>query len=156
MQINLLTIGQKMPEWINNGYQEYAKRLPPDYRLQLIEIPSQKRSKSCAIELILQQEGQKLLSAADPQGPIIAFDRQGQVFSTEQLAQKLLKWHDLGENPNFLVGGPEGISKECLQRSQQVWSLSALTFPHPLVRVIIAEQIYRAWSILSHHPYHRA
>lgn len=156
MQINLLTIGQKMPEWIQNGYQEYTKRLPADYRLHLIEIPAQKRVKSSSLETVLQLEGEKLLGAADSNGPIIAFDRQGTPFTTEQLAQRLQKWHDLSIHPNLLVGGPEGLSPHCLQNSQQIWSLSPLTFPHPLVRVMIAEQIYRAWSIIAHHPYHRS
>lgn len=153
--INLIVVGRKMPTWINAGYKEYAQRLPTDYRLQLIEINSQKRNKTSSLVNILQKEGDDLLAAAHPHGPIIAFDRQGQTFSTEQLARNLQAWHDQSLHPNFLVGGPEGLSAECLKRSHQTWSLSALTFPHPLVRVIIAEQIYRAWSILSHHPYHR-
>lgn len=154
MQIKLLAIGNKMPAWVNAGFSEYAKRLPSDYQLQLIEIPSQKRNKSSVIEQVLQLEGEKLLAAAS--SPVIAFDRQGQGVNTEQLAIQLQNWHDNNYNPSFLVGGPEGLSPGCLKRADKVWSLSALTFPHPLVRIILAEQIYRAWSILSHHPYHRS
>lgn len=153
MEIKLIAIGTKMPAWVNTGFAEYAKRLPADYRLQLLEIPSQKRTKTSVTTQVLQQEGEKLLAAA--QAPIIALDRQGITLSTAQLAKYLQQWHDGSQNPSFLAGGPEGLAPACLQRAAQIWSLSALTFPHPLVRVILAEQIYRAWSILAHHPYHR-
>jgi 23S rRNA (pseudouridine1915-N3)-methyltransferase len=154
MIIKLIAIGNKMPAWVNSGFAEYAKRLPTDYQLQLVEIPSQKRTKSSVVEQVLQQEGEKLLAAATP--PLIALDRQGATLTTEQLAKHLQNWHDNSQNPSLLIGGPEGLSPACLKRAEKVWSLSALTFPHPLVRVILAEQIYRAWSILSHHPYYRS
>ena len=154
MLIKLIAIGNKMPSWVNAGFAEYAKRLPTDYQLQLIEIPSQKRTKSSVVDQVLQLEGEKLLAAATT--PLIALDRQGKTFSTEQLAKQLQTWHDNSENPSLLIGGPEGLAPSCLKRASTVWSLSALTFPHPLVRIILAEQIYRAWSILSHHPYHRS
>ncbi len=143
-----------MPAWVNAGFREYAQRLPSDYALQLTEIPSQKRTKSSVIDQILLVESEKLISAATK--PVIAFDRQGKAVNTEQLAKQLQTWHDHHENPSFLIGGPEGLHPSCLNQASQVWSLSALTFPHPLVRIILAEQIYRAWSILSHHPYHRS
>jgi 23S rRNA (pseudouridine1915-N3)-methyltransferase len=138
-------VGHKMPAWVNTGFAEYAKRLPADYQLQLIDIPSRKHPKN---------SGEKLLLAAQP--PIIALDRQGQSISTAQLAAYLQQWHDAHQNPSLLVGGPDGLSPDCLKQAEKVWSLSALTFPHPLVRIILAEQIYRAWSIISHHPYHRS
>ena len=153
MLIKLIAVGTKMPAGVETGFAEYSKRLPSDYQIQLIEIPSQKRTKSSVIEQVLEIEGQKLLSAAD--SPIIALDRLGETVTTEQLAKYLQNWHDDHLNPSLLIGGPEGLSKSCLKRAYFKWSLSALTFPHPLVRVILAEQIYRAWSILNHHPYHR-
>ncbi len=143
-----------MPEWVNAGFAEYMKRLPVDYQLRLIEIPSLKRTKSSNLEQLLQIEGERLLAAATQ--PIIALDRQGKALNTKQLAQELQTWHDYGSEPSFLIGGPEGLSKACLDRSEKIWSLSDLTFPHPLVRILMAEQIYRAWSIISHHPYHRS
>lgn len=154
MLIKLIAIGNKMPAWVNAGFTEYAKRLPVDYQLQLVEIPGQKRLKSSVVEQILHREGEKLLASAHP--PIIALDREGIAFNTGQLAKQLQNWHDGGQSPCILIGGPEGLSPSCLRRADKVWSLSALTFPHPLVRIILAEQIYRAWSILHHHPYHRS
>lgn len=156
MQINLIAVGDRMPEWVKSSYQEYSKRLPADYRLHLIEIPAPKRTKSMAIKHIVAEEGVKLLGAAEPSCPLIALDRKGRSFSTEDLAKKIANWHDVYPYINLLVGGPEGLSNACIDQAQEIWSLSALTFPHPLVRVILAEQIYRAWSILAHHPYHRS
>ncbi len=153
MYIKLIAIGNKMPTWVTIGFAEYAKRLPPDYHLDLIEIPAEKRTKNRNVEQILQEEGKKLLAAAEQ--PIIVLDRQGKALTTLQLAKHLQNWRDLSQNISLLIGGPEGLSPECLQKANQTWSLSALTFPHPLVRIILAEQIYRAWSIISHHPYHR-
>jgi 23S rRNA (pseudouridine1915-N3)-methyltransferase len=144
MQIKLIAVGNKMPAWITAGYTEYAKRLPADYQLNLVEIPSQQSAKL----------DEKILAAA--RSPIVALDRQGEILTTLQLAKYLQSWHDNSQNLSLLVGGPEGLSSSCLQHADKVWSLSALTFPHPLVRVILAEQIYRAWSILSNHPYHRS
>ena len=156
MQINLIAVGKRMPEWVNTGYYEYAKRLPADYCLHLIEITSEKRTKSRSKIQILDLEAEKLLNVITKPGPVIALDRQGQSLHTEQLATILQQWHDLNHHAHILIGGPEGLGTACLKRAQAIWSLSALTLPHPLVRIIIAEQIYRAWSIISRHPYHRS
>ncbi len=151
--IKLIAVGTKMPAWVNEGFVEYQKRLPIDYQLQLIEIHSEKRTKNSVMERIQQREGEKLLAAGA--SPLIALDRQGESLTTEKLAKNLEYWRDTQQNPSFLVGGPEGLSSQCLKSADKIWSLSAMTFPHPLVRIILAEQIYRAWSILIHHPYHR-
>lgn len=153
MHVKLIAIGNKMPDWVNTGFNEYAKRLPIDYHLQLIEIPAQKRTKNTVAEQVMVAETEKLLAVAT--SPIIALDRRGKSIDTEKLAYQLQHWHDQQQSPSLLVGGPEGLSADGLKQADAVWSLSALTFPHPLVRVILAEQIYRAWSILSHRPYHR-
>ncbi len=142
-----------MPAWVMEGFKEYQKRLPPDYQIQLIEVPSEKRTKNSVVEKILHREGEKLLTASS--SPIIALDRQGESLTTEKLAKNLAGWHDNQQNPSILIGGPEGLSANCLKSADKIWSLSAMTFPHPLVRIILAEQIYRAWSILINHPYHR-
>ncbi len=143
-----------MPAWVNEGFKEYQKRLPQDYQIQLIEIPSEKRTKNSVVEKILFHEGEKLLSASSP--PIIALDRQGETLTTEKLAKHLSSWHDDQQSPSLLIGGPEGLSSHCLNHADKIWSLSAMTFPHPLARIILTEQIYRAWSILINHPYHRS
>jgi len=155
MQINLIAIGQKMPGWVTQGYQEYAKRLPDAYQLILHEIPAQHRGKNANIKQTLSKEADLMLAAIPKGSLVIALDRLGKSISTAHLAKSLQQWHDLSQNISILIGGPEGIDPLCLHKIQTKWSLSALTLPHPLVRVVLAEQIYRAYSIINRHPYHR-
>jgi 23S rRNA (pseudouridine1915-N3)-methyltransferase len=155
MRIALIAVGTRMPDWVEQGYQEYARRLPADYALQLVEISAGKRGKGADIARITQQEGEKMLAAIPKGARVIALDVQGRGWSTEQLAQAMDEWRHDGRDVALLVGGPEGLAPECLAQAEQRWSLSPLTLPHPLVRIVVAEQLYRAWSILHHHPYHR-
>lgn len=155
MLIRILAIGNKMPSWVDEGYLEYAKRFPFSCQLEIVEIPAEKRTKQADIARITEREGQKLLAAIKPGNRIIALDVKGQTWSTEQLANHLNTWHQEGRNTDLLIGGPDGLSPVCLQKAEMKWSLSALTLPHPLVRIILAEQLYRALSILQKHPYHR-
>jgi 23S rRNA (pseudouridine1915-N3)-methyltransferase len=155
MKIRLLTITHKLPAWIQTGYQEYAKRLPPAYALELIEIPAEKRTANANLKQLTEREGEKMLALIKSQHRIIALDVQGELWSTEQLADKLARWSQDGRPIDLLVGGPEGLAPACLQRAETKWSLSPLTFPHLLVKLIVAEQMYRAWTILQGHPYHR-
>jgi 23S rRNA (pseudouridine1915-N3)-methyltransferase len=156
MKIHLLAVGQKMPAWVEDGYQEYAHRMPPEVRLELKEITAGKRGKNADVARILYEEGQRLQAAIPKNAHIVALDVKGKTFSTEQLASRLGEWMQSGQDIALLVGGPEGLSDECRDLAQEHWSLSKLTFPHPLVRIIVAEQLYRAWSVLKNHPYHRA
>lgn len=144
-----------MPAWVNQGYTEYARRLPADCALHLTEIPAAKRGKNADIPRILEQEGGRMLAVLPKGAQVIALDVQGVPWSTPQLASALTAWREDGRDVALLVGGPEGLADACLARAAQRWSLSPLTLPHPMVRVVIAEQLYRAWSILSGHPYHR-
>jgi 23S rRNA (pseudouridine1915-N3)-methyltransferase len=155
MQIHLLAVGSKMPGWVQDGYAEYARRMPPECRLNLIEIPLAKRSKSSATEQLRQQEGERLLAAVPKNAALWALDSGGKSWSTEQLAEQLDGWLQGGQDLALMIGGPDGLSAQCLQQAGGRWSLSPLTLPHPLVRVIVAEQLYRAISILRHHPYHK-
>lgn len=155
MKIRLLTITHKSPAWIQEGYEDYAKRLPPSCALELIEIPAEKRTANADLKRIMEREGEKMLAAIKPQHHVIALDKGGKSWTSEQLSSQLSGWLQSGENIDLLVGGPEGISPACLARARETWSLSALTFPHLLVRLIVAEQVYRAWSILQNSPYHR-
>jgi 23S rRNA (pseudouridine1915-N3)-methyltransferase len=155
MRLRLIAVGCKMPAWVETGYLEYAKRLPPGFALQLLEIPAEKRSKQSDIARITEKEGEKILQAIEPGTLVIALDVLGKAISTKQLAVSLRSWRDENLNVDLLVGGPDGLATACLQRAQLKWSLSALTLPHSLVRIVISEQIYRAFSILSNHPYHR-
>lgn len=145
-----------MPAWVDEGYREYARRMPHECRLVLNEIPLAQRSKSQAIERAVNEEGKRMLAALSDRQQVIALDVKGRSWSTEQLAQQLDNWKQDGRDISLLVGGPDGLATECLQRAEQAWSLSSLTLPHPLVRVLLAEQLYRAWSLNSGHPYHRA
>ena len=156
MQINLVAVGTRMPAWVNEGYQEYARRLPRECSLVLKEIPLAQRSKSQPVERAVNEEGKRMLAALSDRQQVIALDVKGRSWSTEQLAQQLDSWMQDGRDISLLVGGPDGLAAECLQRAGQAWSLSPLTLPHPLVRVLLAEQLYRAWSLNAGHPYHRA
>lgn len=145
-----------MPAWVEAGYSEYAQRMPPEARLELKEIAAGKRGKNADVARILQDEGQRLQTAIPKNTHIVALDVKGKSFTTEQLASRLGEWMQSGQDIVLLVGGPEGLSVECRDLAHEHWSLSTLTFPHPLVRIIVAEQLYRAWSVLKNHPYHRA
>ncbi len=155
MRIVLIAVGSKMPAWVEQGYQEYARRLPADCALQLVEIPAGKRGKGADIARITRREGEKMLAAAPKGAHIVALEVTGRAWSTENLSAELDNWLHDGRDVVLLVGGPEGLAPECVARAEQRWSLSRLTLPHPLVRIVVAEQLYRAWSILQNHPYHR-
>lgn len=156
MNINLIAVGEKMPRWVQDGYQEYSKRLPAECRLNLLEIPARHRGKNADLARILRQEGQAMLAAIPKGNLVIALDVKGKPWSTEALSDQMEGWMSGGQDVALLVGGPEGLAAECLTVARNRWSLSPLTLPHPLVRVVLAEQLYRAWSILRNHPYHRA
>lgn len=155
MQISLIAVGTRMPVWVTQGYEEYARRLPPDCSVQLVEIPAGKRSKGADLARITQKEGQQTLAAVPRGARVVAMDVKGRPWSTEELAKEMDGWRHDGRDVALLVGGPEGLAPECLKTAEQSWSLSKMTLPHPLVRIVVAEQLYRAWSILHNHPYHR-
>jgi len=155
MRIRLLAVGTKMPKWVEQGVDEYRKRLPPELKLELKEIALGKRGKGADIRRAISSEGQLMLAAIGERDRVVALDVKGKPWSTEQLAGNLRDWQLGGDNISLLVGGPDGLADDCLQRADQRWSLSALTLPHPLVRIVLAEQLYRAWTVNSNHPYHR-
>lgn len=145
-----------MPGWVTDAWQDYARRMPRELALELREIPLQKRGKNADIARMKRDEGRALLAATSPGDHVVALDGGGKTWSTEQLATNLEAWMGQGRDCCFLVGGADGHDRDCLAAAQQRWSLGALTLPHPLVRVILAEQLYRAWTIIQRHPYHRA
>ena len=155
MKIKLLAVGTKMPDWVTAGYESYAKRFPSDFSFQLIEIPMAKRSKSSDIARLKQKEGDAILAATKGSQVVVALDVLGKPWSTEQLAQHCKQWRSQGQTISLMVGGPDGLSPDCLKAAHLKWSLSPLTLPHPMVRILLVEQFYRAWSILQNHPYHR-
>lgn len=155
MKIHLQAIGTKMPSWVNQGFQEYSKRLQSEITLHLKEIPAEKRSTNSVTETIMQKEGSKLINGVKSNDYVIALDVEGKSLSTEKLADRLNTLSMEHGNIYCWVGGPDGLSQEARQRANEKWSLSAMTLPHPLVRIVLAEQIYRAWTIIKGHPYHK-
>ena len=156
MKIRLVSVGTRMPQWVQAGVEEYRRRLPRDFEMIVTEIPLGSRSKSVATRAAMQKEGEACLRAVEKDDYLVALDVKGTVLGTETMAQAFGALRDEGRNISLVVGGPDGLDPSVLKAAHATWSLSALTFPHPLVRVILAEQIYRVWSILGGHPYHRA
>ena len=150
MRIRLIAVGGKMPRWVELGWQEYVKRLPPEITLELVEIPLSTRGKNADVQRLIRQEGAAMLAKVQ-----VTLEVEGKPWSTEQLAEQLDAWRLDARTVNLMVGGPEGLAPEVCAKSEQRWSLSPLTLPHPLVRVLLGEQIYRAWTVLAGHPYHK-
>lgn len=144
-----------MPSWVSQAYDEYAKRLPRELQPKLIELPLAARTKSSNTEKIKEQEGKQICSTLSKGDRLIALDVLGKPLSTEILANKLSQWQMQGENISITIGGPDGLSQACKSRASELWSLSACTLPHPLVRVVLIEQLYRAWTMTQNHPYHK-
>ncbi|WPL18123.1 Ribosomal RNA large subunit methyltransferase H [Thiorhodovibrio winogradskyi] len=155
MRISLLSVGRRMPAWVVQGFGEYAKRLPKECDLRLVEIEPVARTKGGDRMRAISLEGERILQAVPKGAWVVALDVGGPSWSTEALALELKHWMASGQDVALLVGGADGLSSACLARADARWSLSPLTFPHPLVRVILAEQLYRAWTLLQGHPYHR-
>lgn len=156
MRLRLICVGQKMPGWVTEGFQEYTRRMPRELSVELVEVPMAHRGKNPDVSRLMQQEADAVLGAAGDRDRVVALEVGGKAWSTEALAQQLESWQLEGRDVSFLVGGPDGLHASCRERADQQWSLSPLTLPHPLVRILLAEQLYRAWSITRNHPYHRA
>lgn len=157
MRIKVLAVGGKMPRWVDEGVSEYSKRLPRELSLDFIDIPLGKRAtKNPDIARAMAQEGESMLKHVDRDDHVVALEVLGKPWTTEQLAGQLSGWQMEQPSVAILIGGPDGLHQSCQQRARQKWSLSPLTLPHPLVRILLAEQIYRAWSVNQNHPYHRA
>ncbi|MCC5856767.1 MAG: 23S rRNA (pseudouridine(1915)-N(3))-methyltransferase RlmH [Ectothiorhodospiraceae bacterium] len=155
MRFHLIAIGQRMPRWVAEGFEDYAGRMPPECRLELTALAPGDRGKGANPARARQVEARRLLDAVPKGALTVALDPDGRQWSTEALSEQFAGWLQGGRDVALLVGGPDGLAPDILQRAEQRWSLSRLTLPHMLVRVIVAEQLYRAWSILSNHPYHR-
>ena len=155
MKIYLIAVGNKMPAWVSTAYREYAKRMPRECSLQLLEINPAHRGKSSSTQRIKQEECKRIQAAIPKGASVIALDEHGKSWGTKQLSTQLAGWLQEGPDIALLVGGADGLSSDCLGRARLKWSLSPLTLPHPMVRVVVAEQLYRAWSLLQGHPYHR-
>lgn len=156
MRIHLIAVGQRMPDWVTTAYQDFAKRLPGEYRINLVELAAGKRGKNADLVRAIADEGKRMLEALPRDCLVIALDEHGHNWSSKDLAAQLSDWSQGGRDVALLVGGADGLAPEVKQRADVTWSLSRLTLPHALVRVVLAEQLYRAWSLMNNHPYHRA
>ncbi len=155
MIIRLLAVGTRMPAWVETGYLEYTKRLPKNFQLKLEEIPAEKR-RNVSADTARRGEAERILARVGLTDTLVVLDETGTGLSTVDFAKKLSTWQEAGAQVVLLVGGADGLDERCLQRANLVLNLSPFTLPHALVRVLLAEQVYRAWSLLNHHPYHRA
>jgi 23S rRNA (pseudouridine1915-N3)-methyltransferase len=155
MQLIVAAVGHKMPAWIEAGFQEYAKRMPPECRLVLKEIKPIERSSGKNAETVMAQERTRIEAALPKGGRVVALDEHGVHMTTVQLSQQLSTWQQQGGDVSFVIGGADGLDAEFKKNADMLVRLSSMTLPHGLIRVILAEQLYRAWSILRNHPYHR-
>lgn len=150
-RLRILAVGTRMPGWVDEAFDEYRRRLPRDWAVELRTVALSRREGSRAVV----EEGEALLAAALPEERVVALEVGGEPWSTDSLASRLRDWRDQDTRVAFLIGGPGGLAGACRARASHQWSLSRLTLPHPLVRIVLIEQLYRAWSILAGHPYHR-
>ncbi len=154
MRIKLIAIGKKMPDWVQTGIIHYQKQLPKTLNFELITFEAQKR-KGKNIEQIKQLEGALLTKSAQGSNLIIALDEKGRQHTTQSIKKAMENWQQNGDNVALLVGGSDGLDELCKQQADELWGLSNLTLPHSMARLLAVEQIYRAHSLLSNHPYHR-
>lgn len=155
MRITILAVGHRAPGWIQEGFNEYAKRMPPEARVELVEVKPEERGAGRSTDKAKVAEGERILAALPHGATLLALDERGKAVTTQGMSVLLAGWMRDGSSPAFAIGGADGLSDAVKERAAKLISLSALTLPHALVRVILAEQLYRAWSILARHPYHR-
>ncbi len=154
MKLRVVALGHRMPDWVGAGWSDYARRLPPDFQLELVELKPEPRDRGRPVAQLLAAEAVRI-AAACRGARVVALDERGQAWTTRALAERLARWRDDGETVAFVVGSADGLAATVKDGAAAVVSLSALTLPHGLVRVILAEQLYRATSLLAGHPYHR-
>lgn len=155
MRLMLLAASNRQPGWVSEGFSAYAKRLRGGLRLDIKEIPLARRPSAAAARRAAETEGTRMLEAIPDGAHVVALTEDGTMWSTRELAARLRDWVAAGRPVCLLIGGPDGLSETCLARADERWSLSRLTLPHGLARIAVAEALYRAWSVLERHPYHR-
>ncbi len=156
MRARIIAIGERMPDWVAQGFAEYRKRLAHELPLELVELKPGLRGKGRDDARAIHDEGAAMLAALPHDTHVVTLDGRGRPWSSDELAAQLTRWRMGGRDLALLIGGPDGHAPEVLARAEQSWSLGPLTLPHMLVRLVLAEQLYRATTILAGHPYHRA
>ena len=156
MKARLVAVGERAPGWVAQGFAEYQKRLSHWLPLELVEVEPGVRGKGRDTARAMSDEGARVLAALPKNAHVVALDVPGKQWSSEQLARRMEHWRQQGRDLAFLIGGPEGHAAEVIARADEHWSLGPLTLPHMLVRLVLAEQLYRAAALLANHPYHRA
>ena len=156
MKVRLLVIGTRPDDWVRDAVNLYLARLPAHLKPALVEIPLSLRSSGGDPAIAKVKEGQRILHRLKPGDFVVALDERGKPWSSTDLAREVERWQNHEPSVALVIGGPEGLAEEVRRRANQTWSLSAMTFPHGLARVIVVEQLYRAWTILQGHPYHKA
>lgn len=155
MKLLIVSVGHKMPGWISDGYAEYAKRMPREARIELIELRPEPRTTGKTTEQIMEAEAARILAALPHGALICALDERGAAWTTRKLADEMSIWMGEGRDVAFIIGGADGLHDTVKRAAHKLLALSALTLPHAMVRVLLAEQLYRAWSLMHNHPYHR-
>ncbi len=155
LQLQIIAVGQKMPGWVENACADYLKRMPREMKIQISNIALAQRKGGASVEQLKQQEASQIMKKMTPGSFNIAFDERGQQWSSREWSSQLAVW--MREHPriNLIIGGPDGLSDECRNACNQIVAFGAMTMPHGLVRIVLIEQLYRAWTLLNGHPYHR-
>ncbi len=155
MHVRLIVVGERQPAWVNSAFDSYVARFPRQWKFRLEAIGATQRKKGLSAEVAKDAEGEKIMAKLKPAEVVIALDEHGRQSTSREIAGKLDDWQIMGTDLVFVVGGPDGLARKVLDRANIQWSLSKLTLPHGLARVLFVEQLYRAWSLLTGHPYHR-
>ena len=155
MRLIIVAVGQRMPAWVNAGFDDYAKRMPPEMRIELREVKPEPRSGARSAATAMGIEAERIRAVLPKRTRILALDERGADLTSVQLAQQINLWRGAGEDVALLIGGADGLDPALKSEAQSLLRLSSLTLPHGMVRVLLAEQLYRAWSICQNHPYHR-
>ncbi len=156
MHIRLIAVGDRQPSWVDTAFENYVQRLPRQWQFRVDLIATARRSRNSAADAAKAAEGQKVLAKIRAAECVVVLDECGKEFSSQEFAARLADWQADGRDLAFVIGGPDGVSQQCMDRAELRWSLSRLTLPHGLARVLFAEQLYRVWSLSTGHPYHRA
>lgn len=155
MRLQIIAVGARQPSWINDGVKNFTRRMPRECPVEITEIPAGQRIKSGTPARAVAAESEKILKAVADSAMVIALHEKGTPWSTRELATEFNRWRLEYDQVALIIGGPDGLASDCLKRADRHWSLSSLTLPHGLVRILVAEQLYRVWTVIQGHPYHR-